>query len=279
MPAVVVEARTPWRGHNDVRGEAAGRRGAGGFAMATDKRGQVAEMSDLATAMPATVQVSLDLTSIEEALQVADVAVRAGVQWLEAGTPLVLAEGLHAVRALHERYPQHPIVADLKIMDGGGLETQLAAEAGASFVVVMSRATDPTVRAVVKAARDNDIRVMGDILGCADYPTEARHMEDLGVDVVIAHLGFDERGEHPHRSVFDFLSDVVRATSLPVQAVGGIKVEDLGRLPGLGAPLVVVGAPLVISSEAFAPAADLRTLEAVLRQVVAAVNGSSAGTT
>lgn len=234
-------------------------------------------MSDLVTATPPTVQVSLDLTSIDEALQIAEVAVRAGVQWLEAGTPLILAEGLRAVHALHQRYPEHPVVADLKIMDGGGLESELAARAGASFVVVMSRATDATVRAVVKAAKDHGVKVMGDVLGCADYAAEARRMEQLGVDAVIAHLGFDERGEAPGRSVFDFLRDVVQATSLPVQAVGGIKVEDLGRLPGLGAPLVVVGAPLVISSEAFAPAADLATLEAVLRQVVSAVCGTSAG--
>ena len=73
------------------------------------------------------VQISLDLTSIEEALPVAEVAVAAGVDWLEAGTPLILAEGLRAVEALHARYPDHPIVADLKTMDGGYLETEMMA--------------------------------------------------------------------------------------------------------------------------------------------------------
>lgn len=220
-----------------------------------------------------TVQISLDLTSTAEALEVAEVAVEAGVDWLEAGTPLVLAEGVHAIRALHERFPGHPIVADLKIMDGGGLETRLAAEAGASFVVVMSRATDATVRAVVKAARELGIEVMGDVLGCADYAAEAARMTGLGVDAVLAHLGFDERAERPEMSVFDFLGDVVGATALPVQAVGGLRIEDLSRLPGLGAPLVVIGAPLVISTEAFATTADLDTLGKILREVVAAVHG------
>ncbi|HTW07735.1 MAG TPA: orotidine 5'-phosphate decarboxylase / HUMPS family protein [Acidimicrobiales bacterium] len=223
------------------------------------------------------VQVSLDLTTLDEALEVAEVAVAAGVDWLEAGTPLVLAEGVHAIRALHRRFPEHPIVADLKIMDGGGLETELAVGAGASFVVVMSRATDATVRAVVAAAKKGGALVMGDVLGCEDYGAEARRMESLGVDAVIAHLGFDERGEEPQRSVFDFLSEVVQATQLPVQAVGGIRLDDLPRLPGLGAPLVVVGAPLVISTEAFAPAADLETLGEVLNAVVRAVHGQRRG--
>jgi 3-hexulose-6-phosphate synthase len=225
-------------------------------------------MTDLPVNDGITVQISLDLTSINEALAVADVAVRAGVQWLEAGTPLILAEGTRAIRALHDTFPAHPIVADLKIMDGGALETDLAADAGASFVVVMSRATDATVRAVVRAARNRGIRVMADILGADDYRAEARRMEDLGADVVIAHLGFDERAEASQRSVFDFLPDVIAGTSLPVQAVGGIRLSDLSRLPGLGAPLVVVGAPLVISAEAFSPAVDLRTLGEILAELV-----------
>lgn len=96
-------------------------------------------------------------------------------------------------------------------------------------------------------------------------------MEDLGADVVIAHLGFDERAEASERSVFDFLPDVIAGTSLPVQAVGGIRLSDLSRLPALGAPLIVVGAPLVISENAFAPAVDLDTLGEILTELVRSV--------
>jgi len=80
-----------------------------------------------------------------------------------------------------------------------------------------------------------------------------------------------------NRSAFDFLSDVANASRLPVQAVGGIRLEDLPRLPSLGVRLVVVGARLVISSEEFAPAADLVTLEKILRQLVEMVNAPAAG--
>ena len=48
------------------------------------------------------VQISLDLTTIEEALETAELALRAGVDWLEAGTPLILAEGLHGGCGLYE---------------------------------------------------------------------------------------------------------------------------------------------------------------------------------
>src|SRR6186713_3153751 len=114
------------------------------------------------------VQLSLDLISLDEALETAAVGVAAGVDWLEAGTPLLLAEGLRAVEGLRKRFPDHPIVADLKTMDGGYLETEMMAKAGASFVVVMGRAHEATIRRVVEAGRDFNIRVMGDNLGAAD---------------------------------------------------------------------------------------------------------------
>ncbi len=85
------------------------------------------------------VQISLDLTTIDEALETAAMAMRAGVDWLEAGTPLIIAEGMHGVRALRRNFLTVPIVADLKTMDGGYLEAQMMAEAGATHVVVMAR--------------------------------------------------------------------------------------------------------------------------------------------
>src|ERR671936_292695 len=169
---------------------------------------------------PPVVQLSLDLTDLKEALETARIAVEAGVDWLEAGTPLLLAEGLHGVRALRETFPHHPIVADLKTMDGGYLEAEMMAKAGANLVVVMGRAHEATIRRVVDAGRDFDIKVMGDNLAAPDRVACARWMEQLGVDVVVHHIGFDERAMITRLSPMDELDDVVRAVSVPVQAVG-----------------------------------------------------------
>lgn len=200
------------------------------------------------------VQLSLDLTSIEEAIDTAAVGIDAGVDWLEAGTPLLLAEGLHAVEKLRERFPRHPIVADLKTMDGGYLEAEMMAKAGADFVVVMGRAHEATLRRVVEAGRDFNIRVMGDNLGADDRVESATWMEKLGVDVIVHHIGFDERNLIRGLSPLDELDDVVKAVSVPVQAVGGLSIEQAIECARRGAPLVVVGAPLVIDGAAFRPA-------------------------
>src|SRR4051794_9598972 len=139
------------------------------------------------------VQISLDLTSIDEVLETASMALRAGVDWLEAGTPLILAEGLHGVKKLRAAFPGIPIVADLKTMDGGYLEAEMMAKAGATHVVVMARAHEETIKCVVKAGQEFGVKVMGDNLGCPDMITAAKRLEDLGCDYVIHHIGYDER--------------------------------------------------------------------------------------
>ena len=99
------------------------------------------------------VQISLDFTSIPKALETARAAVRSGVDWLEAGTPLIISEGMNSIRVLRAEFPDVPIVADLKAMDGGWLEAQMAASAGATHVVVMQRAHPETIKAMVQAAK------------------------------------------------------------------------------------------------------------------------------
>jgi 3-hexulose-6-phosphate synthase len=212
------------------------------------------------------VQISLDITSLDEALETAAVAVDAGVDWLEAGTPLILAEGARAVRALRERFPEHPIVADLKIMDGGFLEAKLMAEAGANLVVVMGRAHEATIRRVVDAGRQYGMKVMGDNLAAPDRVACARWMEGLGVDFIVHHIGYDERRMVKGLSPMDELDDVVRAVSIPVQAVGGLTIRQAIECPSRGAPLVVLGAPLVIAPDDF-KTAEGASLGDVLREI------------
>ena len=211
------------------------------------------------------VQISLDLTSLDEALATAATAVDAGVDWLEAGTPLLLAHGAKAVEALHARFPSHPIVADAKIMDGGYHEAELMAKAGASWVVVMGRAHEATIRRVVDAGRDFGIGVMGDNMLAADRVENARWMADLGVDVIIHHIGYDERGMVKGLSPMTELRAVVDAVGRPVQAVGGLSIQQAIQCPAHGAPLVVLGAPLVIAADDFKPASS--DLGSILREI------------
>ena len=223
--------------------------------------------------MKPIVQISLDLTNKEEALETAALAMRAGVDWLEAGTPLILAEGLHGVRALREAFPETPIVADLKTMDGGYLEAEMMAKAGATHVVVMARAHAATIKQVVQAGKDYGVKVMGDNLGYETMVDGAKRLEDLGCDYVIHHIGFDERRDPEVQAAYggrmpsplDELEAVVKAVSIPVQAVGGLSIEQAIACPRYGAPLVVLGAPLTVDADSFKTASG--DLESILREI------------
>ena len=225
--------------------------------------------------MKPLVQISLDLTNIDEALDTASMALRAGVDWLEAGTPLILAEGLHGVRNLRDSFPNVPIVADLKTMDGGYLEAEMMAKAGATHVVVMARAHPETIKCVVQAGKDFGIKVMGDNMISDNMIDGAKLLEDLGCDYIIHHIGYDERrgisaqgGKMP--SPLDQLIEVVKAVDVPVQAVGGLTLEQAIKCPQYGAPLVVLGAPLVIDADSFKTADG--NLESSLKKICNAIH-------
>lgn len=197
-------------------------------------------------------------------------AIRAGVDWLEAGTPLIIAEGMNGVRALRQEFPDTPIVADLKTMDGGWLEAELMAKAGATHVVVMGQAHEETIELVVKAGNDFGISVMGDNLGMPDMVAGAKKLADLGCHQIIHHIGYDFRNLRRERGLdaptpLAQLKEVVAAVDVPVQAVGGLTLEEAIQTPSYGAPLVVIGAPLAIDANSFTAAAG--NTEAVLREI------------
>ena len=151
----------------------------------------------------------------------------------------------------------------------------MMAKAGATHVVVMARAHEETIKCVVKAGADFGCRVMGNNMVCPDMVAGAKRLEDLGCDYVIHHIGYDERrgiaaAGRRMPSPLDQLREVVKAVSVPVQAVGGLTLEQAVACPGYGAPLVVLGAPLTIDADAFRTADG--DLEGSLRMICKAVH-------
>jgi 3-hexulose-6-phosphate synthase/6-phospho-3-hexuloisomerase len=184
----------------------------------------------------------------------------------------------HSAASVRAAFPDTPIIADLKTMDGGYLEAEMMAKAGATHVVVMARAHAETVKCVVKAGADFGVGVMGDNMICEDMVAGAKWLEDLGCDYVIHHVGYDERrgiaaAGHRMPSPLDQLREVVAAVKIPVQAVGGLSLEQAIQCPQYGAPLVVLGAPLTIDADSFKTADG--NLEASLRMICDAVHSQT----
>ncbi len=89
---------------------------------------------------------------------------------------------------------------------------------------------------------------------------------DLGVDIIIVHTGFDERNMIPGLSPLDDLQPVLDAVSIPVQAVGGLSIDQAIKTLEMGAKIVVFGAPLVISGTEFKPADP--NFEPIIKNIV-----------
>ena len=59
-----------------------------------------------------TLLVALDLMLLNRAIIIAREAVVVGVDWIEAGTPLIKSEGAEAVRTLRREFPGKKFIAD-----------------------------------------------------------------------------------------------------------------------------------------------------------------------
>jgi len=115
--------------------------------------------------MKPVLQVALDLLNADRALTIAKDAVRGGADWLEAGTPLIKSEGMDIIRQLREQFPNTTIVADMKTMDTGALETEMAAKAGADIISILAAADDATIKDASASARKYGAKLMIDLIG------------------------------------------------------------------------------------------------------------------
>jgi 3-hexulose-6-phosphate synthase/6-phospho-3-hexuloisomerase len=191
--------------------------------------------------MKPILQLALDFLNLKRALGVAEEAVRGGVDWLEAGTPLIKSEGLDAVRELKKRFPQATIVADMKTMDVGRIETEAAAKAGADVVCVLAAASDSTIRECVEAGKNYGAKIQADLLEIreGELPARAQRVAKLGVDYVGVHVAIDEQMEG--KDPFARLRKVARAVHIPVACAGGINSETAPKAVKAGARIVIVG--------------------------------------
>jgi len=193
--------------------------------------------------MEPLVQIALDFVNLNRALRVAEAAAAGGADWLEAGTPLIKSEGLDCLRALRRGFPQKTLVADMKIMDVGRIESESAFKAGANVVCVLGVADDSTIKECVEAAKNYGGRVMVDLLGLSDPTRRAREVEKMGIDYIGMHTSIDEqmRGKDP----FSQLREVSRTVSVPVAVAGGINSETAARAIDAGASVVIVGGAVI----------------------------------
>lgn len=193
------------------------------------------------------LQVALDFENLSRALLAAREAVEGGADWVEAGTPLIKSEGLNAVRELKKAFPDRRIVADMKIMDTGAFEVEIAAKSGADIVTVLGASDDETIADAVRGGEKYGAEVMVDLLGVSDPGARARTASQLGAAAVCWHVGIDQ--QMTGRTPFEALEALAGASPIPVAVAGGLNSETVADACRAGAQVLIVGGAITKSPD------------------------------
>jgi len=193
---------------------------------------------------------------MERAVQIGLEAADGGADWIEAGTPLIKSEGMNAVRELKKVLPGKKIVADMKTVDTGSMEVEMAAKAGANVVAMLAASDDSTIQDALRAARQYGVEIMVDLLSALDPVARSKELETLGVNYVCVHVGIDQ--QMTGQDTLAFLNKIVGEVNIPVAVAGGIDVDSAAEAVATGASVVIVGGNITRSADVTGSALKIR---------------------
>lgn len=197
------------------------------------------------------VQIALDFTDLESAVKVAKKAESAGVQWIEAGTPLIKSVGMKAVKVLRKKFPKATIVADMKTLDAGLIEARLGFDAGADVVSISGLSHPKTVLDSVTVSEEYDGLIMADLLMSSDPAIRAKGLERLGAQLVCFHVGIDaQQADGTHAKMVQ-VANLIRSVRIPVAVAGGVNPNRARQLVRAGVKIVIVGGWITGSKNPF----------------------------
>jgi 3-hexulose-6-phosphate synthase/6-phospho-3-hexuloisomerase len=215
--------------------------------------------------MKPVLQVALDFVDLSRAMKCAEEAVAGGVDWLEAGTPLIKSEGLNAIRKLREKFPKKIIVADMKTMDAGRTEVEIAAKSGADVICVLGAASDSTIRECVEAAHNYGAKIQADLIAIKDVKKRAKEIEKLGVDFIGIHCAIDEQMEA--KGPFAQLKEISKSVSMPIAVAGGINSETAPEAVKAGAGIIIVGGAINKAKDAQKATSEIKKSILTLKKI------------
>jgi len=186
-----------------------------------------------------TLQVALDLLNEHRAIKIAQESIKGGADWIEAGTPLIKSEGMQIIRKLKDTFPKKTLIADMKTMDTGAYETEMASKAGADIICILAAADNATIKDAVKSARKYGTKIMVDLIGISNKTKRATELEKTGIDYLCIHVGIDEQmiGKKP----IETLKTITKKTKIPVAVAGGLNTETIPEVVKAGASIIIVG--------------------------------------
>jgi bifunctional enzyme Fae/Hps len=187
------------------------------------------------------LQIAFDITHMDDLVRIFSQVPEDDHIIIEVGTPLVKKHGLGVIRELRRINPNAFIVADLKTLDVGELEVQLAHDDTADAAVVSGLASKETQTSFIAEARRLKIRSFMDMM-CVEDPSKVLSGLDQLPDVVVLHRGIDQEKEGKTRwGLMNKIREAFKGTNLLFAVAGGLEPSVTMEALIAGADIIVVG--------------------------------------
>ncbi len=171
--------------------------------------------------------------------------------WIEVGTPLIKCVGVNAVKSLRRIIPEAIIFADMKCIDVGFIEAELAFSSGADLMSVLGVASDATILEAIKACKKYNGKIVVDLISTSNPLERALEVQNLGVDMVCFHMGIDTQrylGISAYEGLIDYIRKACKILNIPVAVAGGITLDKVKGLIDSGVEVIIVGSAITKSS-------------------------------
>ena len=190
---------------------------------------------------PPYLQIALDIPSLERVKRIISELPESDRIILEVGTPLLKKYGVNVIRDLRKVAKDMFIVADLKTLDVGKVEVDLAFEETADAVVVAGLATSETIDKFIDEAKRLGIYAVMDLMNVKDPVRKLQSLKQLP-DVAILHRAID--AEKTGKTRWDLIKEIrenFKNKKLLVAVAGGITPETAPEALTNGADVIIVG--------------------------------------
>ncbi|TWJ81001.1 3-hexulose-6-phosphate synthase [Bacillus paralicheniformis] len=163
------------------------------------------------------------------------------------------------MKEMKAAFPNLKVLADLKIMDAAGYEVMKASEAGADIITILGAAEDMSIKGAVEEAKAQGNKILVDMIGIKDIKSRAKELDELGVDYICVHTGYDLQaiGQNSFEDLMT-IKNVVKNAKTAI--AGGIKLDTLPEVVKLKPDLVIVGGGIANQDDKAAAAAKMKQM-------------------
>jgi bifunctional enzyme Fae/Hps len=160
---------------------------------------------------------------------------------LEVGTPLIKRYGTKVINDLRETVKDVFFVADLKTLDVGKVEVDLAYDETADAVVASGLAPAETLDSFIHEAKRLGIYAVVDMLNVDDPVKKLKSVIEFP-DVIILHRGIDQETGRSHGlETIPKMREIFKDKKFLIAVAGGIVPESAKEALAKGADIIVVG--------------------------------------